>query len=298
MNTPAIVPIVAIVACVLIAAVARRPANRGTGQGSKNRDTRGGVVVGIHLGRKSYPFRTHWSLLCGGIIAVIGIVLLLDNLNVISAWQVFRFWPMVLVAAGIINIVNRSGRIFGIIMIIVGVLFQLDRLGFVRFSWSELIAVAMIGIGILVMWSSIESRRIAAQSSPEIGDAGSDPGAGADPDGLRNFLNEVAIFGGVERRIMTRDFRGGSVNAIFGGVELDLGRADMQQPQAELEVNAIFGGVELRVPDNWQVVSRGQAIFGGYDDKTDHSDMDATGNPKKMLILTGSAIFGGVDIKN
>jgi predicted membrane protein len=267
---------------------------------SKERSTRGGVVVGIHLGRKSYqPFRTHWSLLWGAIIAVIGIVLLLDNLGIISASQVFRFWPMILVAAGIINIAARSGRIFGIMLVVVGVLFQLDRLGLVRFSWGELIAIAMIGVGVLIMWSSIEARKIAAQIPGQLGDsAASATNTGVDAAALRNVLNEVAIFGGVERRITTKDFRGGSVNAVFGGVELDLGRADMQQPETELEINAIFGGVELRVPDNWQVVSRGQAIFGGYDDKTDHSDVDATGNPKKILILTGSAIFGGVDIKN
>lgn len=265
---------------------------------SKDRTTRGGVVVGLHLGRKTYPCPTHWSLLWGGIIAVVGVALLLDNLNIISAWQVFRFWPLILIAAGIINIVTRSGRIFGIILVATGVLFQLDRLGFLRFSWSELIAIAMIGVGVLIMWSSIESRTIAARVAAQ-GDNPAEPAnAGVDQAALRNVLNEVAVFGGVERRITTRDFRGGSVNAVFGGVELDLGRADMQQPEVELEINAIFGGVELRVPDTWQVVSRGQAIFGGYDDKTDHSDVDATGNPKKLLILTGSAIFAGVEIKN
>jgi predicted membrane protein len=109
----------------------------------------------------------------------------------------------------------------------------------------------------------------------------------------------VAIFGGVERRVVTQDFRGGTINAIFGGVELDLSHAVMQQPQAEIEINAIFGGVELRVPENWQVISSGQAIFGGYDDKTGSADQPEPGDPaKKILLLTGSVVFGGVDIKS
>src|SRR5262249_8357615 len=116
---------------------------------------------------------------------------------------------------------------------------------------------------------------------------------------VRNLLNEVAIFGGVDRRVVTSDFRGGAINAIFGGVDLDLSHAEMTQPQAELEVNAIFGGVELRVPDDWRVVSRNQAIFGGYDDKTGTSDLpDNPDSPRKTLILTGSVIFGGVEIKS
>jgi predicted membrane protein len=263
-------------------------------QDSKDRSTRGGIVVGIHLGKKSYPCTAPWSLVWGAIIAIVGVVLLLDNLNIIAASQVFRFWPMVLVIAGILNITSSSNRVFGTMLIVVGALFQLDRLGYVRFSWGELIAIAMISVGVLVMWSSVKARKAMVGGTVQ----GAAPDAAFDSDKFRNSLNEVAIFGAVERRITTKDFRGGSVNAVFGGVELDLGRADMQQPESTLEINAIFGGVEMRVPDSWQVISRGQAIFGGYDDKTDHAETDAAGNPKKLLILTGSAIFGGVEIKN
>jgi len=57
--------------------------------------------------------------------------------------------------------------------------------------------------------------------------------------------------------------------------------------------------VELRVPDEWRIVSRNQAIFGGYDDKTGTSDLpDTPDAPRKMLVLTGSVIFGGVEIKS
>jgi predicted membrane protein len=78
----------------------------------------------------------------------------------------------------------------------------------------------------------------------------------------------VAIFGGIERRVTAQDFQGGHINAIFGGVEIDLTDANMQAEEATLEINAIFGGVEIRVPETWQVAFRGTPIFGGIADKT------------------------------
>jgi predicted membrane protein len=249
-------------------------------------------------GRSANP---RWSLLWGGFIAVIGLIMLLDNLNIFPANRLYRFWPLILIVAGIMNLACRSARFFGVILLLIGVIFQLSELNVMHFSWSQMWPVFMIAIGVLVMWSSLEARRrlAAFPSGSTGGDASTANSGSADAPDLRNTLNEVAVFGGVERRVVTQDFRGGSINAIFGGVELDLSRAEMQQPQAELEVNAIFGGVELRVPRTWQVVSSGQAIFGGYDDKTGMADDPGPGEPaRKILMLTGSVIFGGVDIKS
>jgi predicted membrane protein len=266
----------------------------------RGRNQRGGIVVGIQLG-KGRSVNPRWSLIWGGLIALIGLLFLLDNLNIFPATRLFKFWPLILIVAGIMNLTCRSGRFFGIILLIAGVLFQLSELGVAHFGWAQLWPVAIIAVGLLVMWSSFDGRRrlAAAQDAAFSGEATSSPNSNPSAADLRNTLNEVAVFGGVERRVVTQDFRGGTINAIFGGVDLDLSHAAMQQPQAELEVNAIFGGVELRVPESWQVVSSGQAIFGGYDDKTGSSDDPNTGDPpRKILLLTGSVIFGGVDIKS
>ena len=263
----------------------------------RGRRQRGGVVVGVHLGmgKDRGPKAPQWGILWGALIAVIGLAILVDNLNIFPAIQFYRFWPMILVAIGLMNIACRSARFFGVILLVVGAMLQLSELGVMHFGWAQIWPVALISVGLLVMWSSIEARRRLAAVQVSLGDAS---GSARNADD-RNVLNEVAIFGGVDRRVVTSDFRGGTINAIFGGVELDLSHAEMVQPQAELEINAIFGGVELRVPDEWRVVSRNQAIFGGYDDKTGTSDLpDPPDSPRKTLVLTGSVIFGGVEVKS
>lgn len=105
---------------------------------------------------------------------------------------------------------------------------------------------------------------------------------------------EAAVFGGVDRHITETDFRGAQCTAVFGGCKIDLRDAKIQGREAVLNTYAIFGGVEIRVPENWDVVSRGVAIFGGFENRTRHP----SGPDTKRLILDGAAVFGGVSVKD
>ena len=255
----------------------------------RNKTSRGGIIVGGGL-RRSGQGAPHWGVISGGIIAFVGLLILLDNMGIHVASHLYRFWPMILILIGVWNLASQSGRVFGGVLVILGVLFQLDTLGIAHFSWGEMWPLAIIGAGFLVMWSSLQARKLSVSNRKGPGESEAD---------LRTTLNEVAIFGGVERRITSPDFRGGYVHAVFGGVELDLRDAKMQESEAHLEINAVFGGVEIRVPEDWQIVSRGQAIFGGFVDETRNYRPENSAEPKrKALILTGAAVFGGVEIKN
>ena len=109
----------------------------------RGRSQRGGVVVGIHLG-KGRSVSPLWSLLWGGLIALVGLLFLLDNLNIFPASRLFRFWPLILIVAGIMNLACRSGRFFGIILLLAGVLFQLSELGVAHFGWGQLLSLIHI----------------------------------------------------------------------------------------------------------------------------------------------------------
>lgn len=224
------------------------------------------------------------SFAWGGVIFFIGVIWLLDHLGVISAAGFSRFWPMILILFGIINLLNECSRIWGVFLLIAGVLLQLGILGIVRLSWEVVWPVIIICVGLSLMWGSIRARK--ARDGREQVSTG--PGA----------LNEVAVFSGVEKRIMGKNFRGGRLVAIFGGIEIDLWQADMEGDTAILHVDAIFGGVELRVPDTWLVASEGQGIFGGYSDTTRLNPTSDPSHPRKTLVVRGMALFGGVEIRN
>ena len=219
------------------------------------------------------------------IVIGIGVLFLLNNLNIVSMHDVWRYWPVILIAAGLVKIVDSpgsNGRVTGGIMVGVGALFLADNFGFLNLSWENFWALALIGAGVVMLWSRLTPPR-----------AGIPNMATAAHEGT---LNEYAVFGGVDRKVTTDDFRGGQVTALFGGVGIDLRRAGMRGDSAVIDVTSMFGGVQFKVPQNWIVVSNVFAIFGGFGNKSVEPSADMPG--VKRLYIKGTSTFGGVEVKN
>ncbi|HMI51623.1 MAG TPA: DUF5668 domain-containing protein [Candidatus Saccharimonadales bacterium] len=230
---------------------------------NQNRDYRGGLIGGL-------------------VIVIVGFALLLDHMGVLNIDHFYRFWPCILIVVGIANLSHRSGWVKGALLILFGAVLQLDQLNIVHFRWSELWPLLVIGAGLSIIWRTMQ----APKNPVAAGDA-------------RDTLNELAVFGGIERRITSRTFKGGRAHATFGGIELDLRDAEMEGDEVVLDINAIFGGIEITVPPHWSVASHGQGIFGGYVDSTRSRQPESvSGVPPKTLLVQGVAIFGGVEIKN
>jgi len=241
---------------------------------------RGPLVVGIDL-----RGRGRGGILMGAILVLTGVAILLDHMGYVSVYSLWwRFWPLLVVLVGVVNFVSRD-RSWGVFLMAAGVLLQLNQLGITHFGWRDFWPMLLIAIGILVLWGSFgwNKKPPVPQSAP------------GDP---HTTLNEAVVFGGLERRMTSQDFQGGDITAIFGGVELDLTEAHIQANEATLAITAIFGGVELRIPVGWQIAFRGAPIFGGIEDKTRTPRMDNATSDLKTLVITGTVIFGGLEIKN
>lgn len=63
-----------------------------------------------------------------------------------------------------------------------------------------------------------------------------------------------------------------------------------------MELTTIFGGTKFIVPSNWTVKSEAVTIFGGLEDKRNTQTL--IDNPDKILLLKGTVIFGGIEIKS
>ena len=87
------------------------------------------------------------------------------------------------------------------------------------------------------------------------------------------------------------DFRGTNLEAIFGGVELDLNGANITEDRV-IYATAIFGGVTIKMPQNVNVKVKSNSIFGGVSNKVTSKIENAP-----TIYVNGSAIFGGVEIK-
>ncbi|MCU1237862.1 MAG: putative transrane protein [Candidatus Solibacter sp.] len=229
-----------------------------------------------------HGFRGNPGIIPALAVIGVGVLFLLNNLNIFYLHDIWRFWPVALIAVGLAKLVDSqsdSDRTAGVVMTVVGAIFLTRNLGFLFVTWNDLWPLILIGAGVLMLWNRFYT------PSPVP--------AGASPEGQFSIH---AFFGGAERKVTTDDFRGGTASATFGGVELNFRKASMRADSAVVNVSAIFGGVEIKVPANWIVIAESSSVFGGFSDSSSHPDPDMPG--VKRLYIRGSAIFGGVDIKN
>lgn len=112
-----------------------------------------------------------------------------------------------------------------------------------------------------------------------------------------DIIEGVAFMSGIKKKIISKNFKGGDVTVIFGGGELDFTQADITE-KATLEVTQIFGGTKLLVPANWEIKSETVSIFGSIEDKRMARPTTLTNEPSKVLILRGTTVFGGIEIKS
>jgi predicted membrane protein len=96
---------------------------------------------------------------------------------------------------------------------------------------------------------------------------------------------------------MSRNFKGGKITAIFGGIELDLTKAGLAPGVSELELACIFGGATLIVPDDWYITIEVTPILGGFSDSRKLMPGRSV-DLSKHLVIKGAVIFGGGEIKS
>ena len=101
---------------------------------------------------------------------------------------------------------------------------------------------------------------------------------------------KVAIFYGEESRVKG-DYTGGSVTAVFGGVDLDLRQAKIKDG-AVIDVFTFCGGASISLPDDVIVKNEVRGVLGGSENKTAPKS-----SAKKTIHLRGECILGGLEVK-
>jgi hypothetical protein len=252
--------------------------------------------------RRAHRRSTHHSenhrsgrIWAGVLIVIIGVIFLARNSGVeVPGW--LTSWPMILIGIGSYVGVKHSFRGPGwLIMIGIGSIFLLKD--FAELDYTNLIwPLIIIGVGIMLIFRPKRKDKDSAlwQSSDGEVSIGSIPVGGTDAD---DHLDTVTIFGGVKKNVISKTFRGGELVTIFGGTEINLSQADVSHPIV-LDITQIFGGAKLIVPPHWRIKSEDiVSIFGSVEDKRPilaETNYDMT----KVLVLKGTNIFGGIDIKS
>ena len=249
-------------------------------------------IFGKPSGTPPAAARRHRPPHVGAVLLILaGVLFFLNNTGIVHIGSIFSYWPLILVAVGVSKLRCYRGltQIWSIVVITIGGLFLMHNLGVLSLSFGLLWPIGLIGMGVLLLVGKMEGGAI-FKTLPRL-----IPSEGIDEREVHLF----SFFGGVKRVMDTDDFRGGEALAIFGGVDLDLRLARMSGTVKEVivDANALFGGVNIKVPDNWRVAVRGIGLFGGYEDKTLRRKSDVNPNGP-LLVITGYAVFGGIEVKS
>src|SRR5688572_33129889 len=105
------------------------------------------------------------KLIVGASIALAGVLLTLDNLELLNARVILRFWPIVLVAVGALMLSRTNqggGRMSGTLMMFVGVWLLLNSLDIVEVSIWELfwpIVLILVGTSLVLQTLNRDGER-------------------------------------------------------------------------------------------------------------------------------------------
>lgn len=219
-------------------------------------------------------------LVFGIVLLVLGLGLIFNYFNLIpfQLHNILFSWQALLILIGIIMLISRENRFTGYILIGLGIFFLVPRIIDVPDGYSKLFwAVSLVILGLLIIFRASlfkEKEHLTVDD---------------------NFINDLNIFGGHERKINSGAFKGGKITSIFGGGTYDLSYSQLATGVHVLDMVNIFGGAKLIVPSDWDVKIDVVAIFGGFGDKRKNLP-SLTEKSSKQLLIKGIAVFGGGEI--
>jgi len=253
------------------------------------------------------------SVWTGILLLLIGTDYFLVNSEILPKWM--WSWEVLLIGMGLFIGIRHNFRspAWFILMVVGGVfLIKSDDFGkyFPGINVNHIWPLALIILGLFFIlrphrrhrWQNyvndkVESKideAMAAHGEPSDTKANPVPNQSAQAVS-EDFIDSTSIFGGVKKNIISKNFKGGDITNIMGGSEIDLTQADIHGT-VRIDLTQVFGGTKLIVPSNWQVKAQMAAIFGGVEDK--RSIQNTALDPNKILLLDGTSIFGGIEIRS
>ncbi|MDR0332072.1 MAG: cell wall-active antibiotics response protein [Dysgonamonadaceae bacterium] len=246
------------------------------------------------------------SVFFGLLLTLIGTLLLASNMGWVdpSLRGLVFSWQIIFVIFTAISLINRN-YFSTLVFLALSIFFFLPKVAavypetlswvdsdFARNYWPLLIILVGIGtvFGIffgkrkfLFIWKS--------------GRKNTTFGSSKSVNGIDGIYNRSVFFGGAEDVFLEPVFRGGKIEVLFGGVELDLRKTTLPEGDTHLSFEVLFGGVELRIPDTWKVEQKIDAMFGGVEENQKRQSHTFEIDNSRRLIITGEVLFGGCEIR-
>jgi len=204
--------------------------------------------------------------------------------NALELWDFRLFfagwWTLFIIVPCCISLVQNGPKTSTVVGIVLGVLMLLAAQGIV--NWDVIGAMivpvifVIIGLG-FIFRSTGKKNQIPPNVASHFDQADSEL---------------TAVFGERKANFRNQQFNGADINAIFGGVTLDLREAVIDH-DVLIHATAIFGGADIYVPANVKVKVSSVPVFGGVSNKS----MASIEPSAPTVFVNATCMFGGIDIK-
>jgi len=214
--------------------------------------------------------KTFSRVLLGLSIIILGVLIGLNSIDLINFSKFFSgWWTLFIIIPSISYLITSKDKAVSIIFLLIGILLFLACRALIDFSivLKLILPVVLVGVGFHFIYSYYLHNK-------------------KDRDN-----NEIASVFSSDNIKVTKKYKGGFTNSIFGVLTFDLTNADISK-DIVIENTSIFGKTIIILPNDVNVIVRNINIFG----KTKNNrDKHSKKNTDTVFINTKN-IFGGVDI--
>ena len=218
------------------------------------------------------------NILWGVIFIIIGLILGLNAVGITNIDIFFEgWWTLFIIVPSVVSIAKNYKDASAYIWLIIGIALLLAAQGIIDMSiiGKLILPAVLVAIGVGIIFKDTVSSKV-----------------NSNIDELNKSKKEefYATFSGQKLNFAGDDFNGVSLNAIFGGIDLDLKNANIVEDKI-INATSVFGGINILVPENINIQVKSTSIFGGVNNKTKNKEEQPT------IYVKAFCLFGGVDIK-
>lgn len=219
------------------------------------------------------------SLIWGILFIIVGLIFGLNAMGITDINIFFRgWWTLFIIIPSLIGVIKESYKVGNYIWLLIGIVLLLSAQGIINFStiWKLALPTILVIIGLSIIFKDVVGSKI------------NDKIKELNKQGKTEYY---ATFSGEELTFTGSEFKGASLNAIFGGIDINLKDAVIGE-DIVINSTAVFGGVDILVPNNVNVKVKSSSIFGGTDNKmTENKENVPT------IYVKAFNLFGGTEIR-
>lgn len=221
------------------------------------------------------------NILWGIVLVIIGVIIGLNTIGITDIDIFFDgWWTLFIIVPCFIGLFTNKDKTGNIIGLLVGVILLLGMQNIIDFNliWKLLLPSIIVIIGLSLIFKNTFNNKI----NNEIKKL----------NNKNTKDNEYcATFSGQRIDFPNEEFKGATLNSVFGSITCDLRGAKIKE-DVVINASSVFGGIDIIVPDDVNIKIKSNSIFGGVNNKKKNNT-----DKKYTIYVNASCLFGGVDIK-